>query len=81
MNPDTVQSLLGWALIFNYGVLLVWYAIYQFANRWIVQLHARMFDIEPAVVRRVHFQLMGQFKLLVFVLVLAPWLALLILNR
>jgi hypothetical protein len=44
-------------------------------------LHARLFGIERDVVQAEHFKLFGQFKLLVMVLNLAPWLALLIMGH
>ena len=81
MDLDTLQTFLGWCLVLNYAVLFIWYAIYQGANRWVVGLHARMFDLDEAVVRKDHFFLMGQFKMLVFVFVLAPWLALVIMGN
>ena len=81
MDLDTLQTLLGWCLVLGYGLLLIWFFVYKLANDWIVGIHARMFDIDEAVVRGDHFRLMGQYKILLFVFVLAPWLALIIMGN
>ncbi len=40
-----------------------------------------MFHIDESVVSATHFNLMGVFKMMVFVFVLAPWLALVIMGN
>ena len=80
MDLDTLQTFLGWCLVINYGILVIWWLIYMGARNWVVGLHARMFHIDETVVSAAHFNLMGLFKMLVFVFVLTPWLALIIMG-
>lgn len=81
MDLGQLQAFLGWCLVFNYGLLLLWFAGLQLTGDFVFRLHARMFDLEPSAVRAEHFHLMGQFKLIVMVFNLAPWLALIMLGR
>ncbi len=81
MDLSELKSLLGWCLVINYGVLIVWFVFVVTARDWVFGLHARLFGVERDLVQAEHFKLFGQFKLLVMVLNLAPWLALLIMGH
>lgn len=81
MDLDTLQTFLGWSLVINYGLLIIWFLIYSGARNLVVGIHARMFHIDEAVVSATHFRLMGLFKMLIFVFVLTPWLALVIMGN
>lgn len=81
MDLTDLKSLLGWCLVINYGVLIAWFFVVVTARDWVFNLHARLFGIDRNVAQAEHFKLFGQFKLLVMVLNLAPWLALLIMGH
>lgn len=80
MDLDTLKTFLGWSLVLNYGVLVIWMGFLMVARDWVVGIHSRMFDLEAAQVRAYHFQLAGIYKMMIFVFNLAPWLALLIMG-
>ncbi len=80
MDLVTLKSFLGWCVVLNYGVMLLWLGIYFVARDAIVGLHARLFELDAERVRAFHFQFIGWFKMLVFLFALAPWLALVILG-
>lgn len=81
MDLAHLQSFLGWCTVINYGFLLVWFFVLLLASNWIIGIHSRWFDMEPASVRVEHYHLMGQFKLLILVFNFAPWLALVLMAR
>lgn len=80
MDLGELKTLLGWCIVINYGVLLIWFAVVMVAGNWLYGVHARLFRIDSDDVPMQHFKLFGQFKLLVMVFNIAPWLALLILG-
>ena len=81
MDLTDLKSLLGWCLVINYGVLIAWFFVVVTARDLVFNLHARLLGIDRNVAQAEHFKLFGQFKLLVMVLNLAPWLALLIMGH
>lgn len=81
MDMVQLQSFLGWCIIINYALLLFWFALLPRAGSWVYGFQARLFGIDPATVRDEHFHLMGQFKLMIMIFNIAPWLALLLMGR
>jgi len=80
LDLSQLQSFLGWCLVINYVLLFVWFGLLQLAGAWVVGIHSRLFHIDEDQVRSFHFQMMGQFKLLIMVFNIAPWLALIIIQ-
>lgn len=80
MDLNSLQSFLGWCIIINYAILLIWFAFLVTARDWLFGLHAGIFGVEKSVVQAEHFRLFGQFKLLIMIFNIAPWLALVILR-
>ena len=80
MDLGTLKTFFGWCAVLNYGVMILWASMFFIARDMVVGWHARLFDIEPERVRAYHFQFIGQFKILVFLFALAPWLTLVILG-
>ncbi len=81
MDLAQLQTFLGWCILINYALLLIWFALLLWADSWIIGIHARIFRIEPETVRAEHFHLMGQFKFMIMIFNIAPWLALLLMGR
>lgn len=79
MDLQTLQTFLGWCLVLNYGILLGWAAA-TLSGDWVDRIHMRITGLDRDTVKALHFRLMGEFKLLVFVFNLAPWLALVIMR-
>lgn len=80
MNLDMLQSFLGWSALINYLLLTVWLVIYWAGADWIYRLHSRWFTLSREQFAGIHYSGMAFFKTLTFMLFLAPWLALLIIN-
>lgn len=81
MNIDILQIVLGWSALINYLLLTVWFVIYGcFAER-IYQLHSRWFTLSREQFAGIHYAGMAILKIQTFMLFLAPWLALCIINN
>lgn len=80
MNLEILQSLLGWSALINYLLLTVWFVIYGCCGEWIYQLHSRWFTLSPEQFAGTHYAGMAMLKILTFILFLAPWLALCMIN-
>lgn len=80
MDLDTLQSLLGWSLVINSAVYMIWVVAMLSAREWILRLHERLLAVPPDQARPILYQIMAQYKVLIIVLNFAPWLAVLIVN-
>lgn len=80
MNIDMLQSFLGWSALINYLLLVVWFVVYSFCADWIYRLHSRWFVLTREQFSAIHYAGMAFFKILTFMLFLAPYLVLCIIN-
>jgi len=78
MNPDTIKELLLCSLAINYGVLIIWSAVFILAHDWVYRLHSRWFKISVETFDALHYAGMAVYKigiiLLNFVPLIAFWL-------
>ena len=78
MNTETIDfiaAILGWSMVFNYGLLLVWMMFLMSARLWTYQLHNRWFNISDQEFGVAHYRGMMQFKLAILLFNMAPYLA------
>ncbi len=78
MSVREVRDVLMWCTIINFGVLLLWFAMFVQAGDWIYRLHGRWFPMPREAFTVVHYSGMGLFKLAILIFNLVPFLALLI---
>jgi hypothetical protein len=76
MTMEQVQSALLWSAGLNYGVLLLWFALFAGARGWVRRVHGRWFTLSDERFDALHYGLMGAYKLGIFLLFLGPWAAL-----
>ncbi|VAV85818.1 hypothetical protein MNBD_DELTA01-874 [hydrothermal vent metagenome] len=76
MTVEIVRDMLMWSLLINWGVLLLWFFMIAFAHDWVYRLHTRWFKLSRESFDKLHYGLMGAFKLLIFIFNLAPYIAL-----
>jgi len=76
MTVETVRDMLLWSTLINWGILALWFSVIVFARDWIYGLHTRWFDLSRASFDKLHYGLMGGFKLAIFIFNLAPYIAL-----
>ena len=76
MSVDQWQQLLGIMTLINIGILL-FSTLAASALKGIVQrLHGSLFHLEPDKISELVYQFLGNYKLLIMVFNLVPWIAL-----
>jgi hypothetical protein len=79
MNRDTLREVLLWSLVINYGVLLIWFAVFTLAHDRLYRLHSRWFTVSGEIFDALHYGGMSVYKIGTLLLNLAPlgalWLA------
>ena len=82
MTLEKLRSMLGWCTMINVALLLLWSAAFLFAHDWMFQLHTRLgFKLSPEVFDAMHYGGLGIYKLAIWLLNLAPYIALRIVGR
>ena len=76
MTLSQWQALLGWCAVINYGVLLLWFALYASAKEWLYRLHGRWFSLSKERYETVHLAGMTGYKLAIWLFNIAPYIAL-----
>ncbi|SHM17958.1 DUF6868 family protein [Roseibium suaedae] len=75
-----LKAFLGWCSILNFGLLLVSaLVLVLFADR-LVRLHAALFQMDPADLRRLYLQSLAFYKVLILTFNIVPYVALVILT-
>jgi len=73
---ESLAAFLGWCTAFNLAVLILASVLLVPMRSWISTIHAKMFDLEEADLSRAYVQYLAQYKILIFVFNLMPYLAL-----
>ncbi|MCT4559210.1 MAG: hypothetical protein N4A61_14265 [Pelagimonas sp.] len=76
MTQDTLAQIFGWMTVINFAMLAIMTAMMIAVKNWAARLHAALFDLDPQDVRQSYFTYLANYKLLIFVFCLAPYLAL-----
>ena len=81
MSIDALREYLGWCIVINYGVLIVWFVLFAGARDWVHRLHEHWFRLTREQFDTVRYAGMGLFKLGIFRFDLAPYVALLVVRQ
>ena len=76
MTLASLQSLLGWCAVINFGVLMLWFVLYASAKDLLYRLHSRWFSLSKERYETVHLAGMAAYKLAIWMFNLAPFIAL-----
>ncbi|GJL85842.1 MAG: hypothetical protein DHS20C02_16170 [Micavibrio sp.] len=76
MGISELTTFLGWVSVINVGILLFSVLMIMALKGTVARLHAKMFALSEDEVLRAYFDYLGQFKILVIVFNLAPYIAL-----
>ncbi|MFT7460961.1 MAG: hypothetical protein ACI909_003652 [Planctomycetota bacterium] len=76
MTVEILRGALAWSAVINYVLLLIWFLIFLFAHDWMYGLHSKWFSLSVDKFDAIHYTTMAFFKLSIFLLYLAPYLAL-----
>ena len=80
MTIDELKDLLLWATAINYGVLLIWFALFVYAHDWLYRTHTRWFKLSAEKFDALHYVSMSIYKVGVLLLNVAPLVALWIVS-
>ena len=79
MSTIEIANFFGWCLLLNLGLLAFATTMLVFAGGWASSLHGKMFHLEQTDLRRAYFSYLANYKLLILVFNLVPYVALRIL--
>lgn len=82
MTLEKLRSLFGWCTVINIALLLLWSAAFLFAHDWMYRMHGQTgFMLTREVFDAMHYGGLGLYKLAIWLLNLAPYIALRIVGR
>ncbi len=76
MDVEILTSLLGWSTVINWGILFFWFVMLVVARNWVYQVHTQWFKINKDRFEEIHYQLMGFYKIMIFLFNLVPYIVL-----
>ena len=76
MTLAALTTFLGWTVVVHFGLIIFATLMIVVMRNWVPVLHGRMFGIAPDTVRKLIYQWLGTYKLMIFVFALVPWVAL-----
>lgn len=81
MALNEVANFLGWCTLINTGILVFSTIMLIVAGNFAIGLHGRMFKMDQTELRKSYFNYLANYKLLILVFNLVPYLALRILAN
>ena len=76
MTVEIIRDVLGWCTVINFALLLLWFTFFSLAHDWVYKVHGRWFSLSKENFDAIHYAGMAFFKLCIFLLNFAPYLAL-----
>ena len=76
MTVETLTELLGWASAINIAILIFSTLMLIVTRGSITKTHSKLFGIDEKDLGRAYFQYLGQYKIAIIVLNIAPYVAL-----
>ncbi|MGH1401043.1 DUF6868 family protein [Acinetobacter sp. PK01] len=80
MDMELLRQVLGWSLILNYLILLIWFWVFINARTWMKSLHGRWFNLNDQIFDAIHYAAMAVYKILIMVFNLVPFIILSFVN-
>jgi Family of unknown function (DUF6868) len=80
MTIAELTELLGWGSVINIGFLMLSFFAVTFMRKIAVQIHSNLFGLKEEDLLRAYFQYLAQYKIVVLVFFVVPYLALKIMN-
>ena len=76
MTLDALTTFLGWCTVINIVVLIIIVITITMFKNPVIRLHSKMFGVNPDDLPLIYFNFIGNYKLVVYVLNLVPYIAL-----
>ncbi|MCT2532050.1 hypothetical protein N2488_02520 [SAR92 clade bacterium H231] len=80
ISIEQLTAFLGWCTLINIGLLLFSTLILALVKDFAINMHSKIFDLDPETLPAMYFDYLGRLKLLVIVFNLVPYLALRIIQ-
>jgi len=81
MSIEELRRFLLYCTIIDYAVLFWWFFVFVKFRRELYRLHSRWFNIPQDTFDRIHYNLMGLFKIGIFLANLCPLIALYLMGK
>lgn len=81
MTLSQFTELLGWASILNFGMLMFASLVLMLMKPYITSIHSKMFSIPENELTTIYFNYLANYKILTFVFIVMPYLALKIMGQ
>lgn len=75
MNYHHILHILIVCTLFNYAVLILWFAVFTFAHDWLYRLHSRWFKIPVETFDTIHYAGLAIYKIGILLFNIAPLVA------
>ena len=73
---EELREFFGWCSVINISILILSTIMLTVMRSWVVSFHARMSGVDEADLPKIYFEYLGNYKILIFVFNLVPYLAL-----
>lgn len=80
MSLEMLQSVLGWCVVMNLGLVTVWFLLISLAGNGLYELHSRWYPMSKETFFAIHYAGIAYSKMLVFVFNVVPYIALMIVT-
>lgn len=80
MNLQELQTFLGWSAVLHFCVLMLWWMMLTLGKEQIFGMHQKMTGLSREELMKLHYTLMGAYKIGAYLFCFVPYLALLIMN-
>ena len=80
MTIEQIAQFLGWSTAINLGLLILSSTLVILLRVPITKIHSKMFPLSDEDLARAYFQYLAQYKILIFVFNLVPYIALRIIG-
>lgn len=75
MDLELIRNILGWSAVINFAILIVWFLAFVMGRDFMFKMHKKWFNVPKEKFNSINYTLMGIFEILIFLLFLAPYLA------
>jgi hypothetical protein len=80
MTIQLWQSFLGWSVVINYTVAILWVLTIKYAYNYTYQMHHYWIPISKESFNAIHYGGIGLYKLAIFMFNLVPYLILMLIS-
>lgn len=80
MNVETARGILGWCVVLNYGVMMLWFLCFRYGHDGIYRIRSCWFRLSEEQFDALHYLGMSIYKISILLFTLVPYVALLIVG-